>query len=112
MLTVVLLLLLPAVFSLSVFRLYQLPRDLRARAVRLNPRNKPLATLGFGIIYAVLAGYTFFVLFTAARAVWSPPKTIQELFSIAYVGAAYPLVCLAFEWILYYTVKPNADAHP
>ena len=65
MLTVVLLLL-PAVFSLSVFRLYQLPRDLRARAVRLNPRNKSLATLGFGIIYAVLAGDTFFVLFTAA----------------------------------------------
>lgn len=44
MLTVVLLLLLPAVFSLSVFHLYQLPRDLRAPAVRVKPRNKPLAT--------------------------------------------------------------------
>lgn len=108
MVTAVLLLLLPAVFSLSVFRLYQLPRDLRAGAIRVNPRNKLLAALVFGIIYAVLAAYTVFVLFTAARAIWTPPNTIQELLSIAYVGAAYPLVCLAFEWILYYTVTPKA----
>jgi len=109
MVTAVLLLLLPAVFSLAVFRLYQLPRDFRARAVRVNPRNRLLSALVFGIIYAVLAAYTVFVLFTAARAIWTPPKTIQEFFSIAYVGAAYPLVCLAFEWILHYAVTPRTQ---
>lgn len=106
MLTIVLLLLLPAVLGLSVFRLYQLPRDLRAQALRLNPNNTVLFAWVLGIIYAVLAAYTAFVLFTAARALWAPPETIQELFSLAYVGAAYPLVCLGFEWILYYTVEP------
>ena len=105
MVTAVLLLLLPAVFSLSVFRLYQLPRDLRARTVRLNPRSKLISALVFGIIYMALAAYTAFVLFTTARAIWAPPKTIQDFFSLAYVGAAYPLICLGFEWILYYTVK-------
>lgn len=110
MVTAVLLLLLPAVLSLSVFRLYQLPRDLRARAIRVNPRYKLLAALALGIIYALLAAYTVFVLFTAARAIWTPPRTIQEFFSIAYVGAAYPIVCLAFEWILYYVVTPRASA--
>jgi len=109
MVTAVLLLLLPAVFSLSVFRLYQLPRDLRARAVRVNSHHKLLFALVLGIIYAVLAAYTIFVLFTAARAIWTPPKTIQEFFSIAYVGAAYPLICLVFEWILYYAVTPKAN---
>ena len=108
MVTAVLLLLLPAVLSLSVFRLYQLPRDLRAKTVRLTSRNKLMSALVFGIIYAVLAAYTVFVVFTAARAIWSPPKTIQEFFSLAYIGAAYPLVCLGFEWILFYTVKPVA----
>ena len=95
MLTAVLLLLLPAVLSLSVYRLYQLPRAF---------------ALALGFIYAVSAAYTAFVLFTAVRAIWTPPRTIQEFFSIAYVGAAYPFVCLAFEWVLYYAVTPRATA--
>ena len=110
MVTAVLLLLLPAVFSLSVYRLYQLPRALRVGAIRVNPRHRLLAALALGFIYAVSAAYTAFVLFTAVRAIWTPPRTIQEFFSIAYVGAAYPFVCLAFEWVLYYAVTPRATA--
>ena len=110
MLTVVLLFLLPAVLVMSVYRLVQLPRDLRARRTRFNSRPTTLCALGFASVYCALAAYTALVLFTAARAIWMPPKTMDEILAAAFVGAAYPLVYLGFEWVLYYCVKPVVQA--
>ena len=105
MLTVVLLLLLPAVLALSVYRLVQLPRDLCARRATINLRRKPLWVLTLGAAYSALAGQTGFVLFTATRAAWAPPKTMAEFLAAASGAAVYPLVYLAFEWVLYYSVR-------
>jgi hypothetical protein len=107
MLTVVMLLLLPAVLCLSIFRLVQLPRDLLAGRRRLHRRS---AALMLGIIWIALALYTGLVLFTAARAIASPPATMRALFSLASVAAAYPFVYLAFEWISYYLIAPVEPA--
>ena len=110
MLTVVTLLLLPAVLGMAIFRICQLPRGLFSRRQHIRPRKPLIAALGLGLSYSALLVYTVFVLNTAARAVWTPPKTIQELFGVASVGVAYPFVYLAFEWLLHYCIKPGARA--
>jgi len=98
-------LLLPAVLGMSVMRLVQLPRDLWAGRAMINPRRRPLRALAFGVLCCALATHTILVLCAVARAVWTPPRTIHELFAAAFVTVAYPLVYLAFEWVLYYSVK-------
>ena len=105
MLTAVLLLLLPAVLAMSVYRLIHLPRDLCTCQARINSRRKLLCGLVFGVAYSALAAQTGLILFTAARAAWALPKTMDEIFAAASVAAVYPLVYLGFEWILYYSVK-------
>jgi hypothetical protein len=110
MLTVVLLLMLPAVLGMSAFRLVQLPRDLRARRAIIHPRRRLLCALASGVVYIALAAYTILVLLAVARVLWTPPETIHDLWAAASVGAGYPLVYLAFEWVLYYSVKPVSRA--
>jgi hypothetical protein len=105
MLAAVALLMLPVVLGLSVMRLVQLPRDLRAGRAVISPRRRLLSAPGFGVLYCALAIYTLVVLLEAARALWTPPRTIHELFAVAVVAVAYPLVHLAFEWVLYYSVE-------
>jgi len=38
------------------------------------------------------------VLCALARAIWTPPRTIQDFFAAAFVALAYPPVYVAFEW--------------
>lgn len=110
MLTLVLLLLLPAVLGMSVFRLVQLPRDLLARRSRINPTRRPLSAFACIAVYIVLTGHTVLVLIALARMLQSPPQTIADLFPAARVWAAYPLAYLAFEWVVHYSVKSVAPA--
>jgi hypothetical protein len=110
MLTAVLLLMLPVVLGMSLMRLLQLPRDLWARRATINPRRRPLCALAFGVLYCALAAYTIVVLLAMVRALWTPPRTIHDVFAAAVVAVAYPLVYLAFEWVLFYSVKPVSRA--
>lgn len=110
MVTVVMLLLLPAVLGMSVFRSIQIPRGLLSRRLRINPRPLWAAALGFGATYCALLVHTILVLYTAAKAIMSPPTTFVELLSVASVAVAYPLVYLAFEWVLFHSVKPIEPA--
>lgn len=112
MFTVVMLLLLPTVLCLSVVRLVQLPRDLLAGRRRINPRWPVIAALALGIVYLALMFQSGLVLYTLARAIASPPRRLQEVFSLASVGAAYPFVYLAFEWVGYYSIAPGQAARP
>jgi hypothetical protein len=106
MLTVVLLLLLPVVLGMSLMRLIHLPRDLWADRARINPRRKALCAFAVSVMYCALAIYTVLVLCALARAFWTPPRTIHDFFAAAIVALAYPPMYVAFEWVLYYGVKP------
>lgn len=110
MLTIVMLLLLPAVLGMAVFRSFQIPRDLLSRRLCINPRAWWLSAIGFGTSYCSLLAYTALVLYTAATTLLNPPRTIQDLFSVASVAVAYPFVYLGFEWLLYHCVKPGERA--
>jgi hypothetical protein len=107
MLTVVALLLLPFVFGMSVYRAYQVPESLITKTQRLNLTHPVVAPFALAVTYFTLLVYTGFVLYTAASVVLHPPETIQALFSVAVVSVGYPLVYLAFEWVLFYSVKPG-----
>jgi hypothetical protein len=110
MLTVVLLLLLPVVLGMSLMRVFLLPRDLWTGRARINPRRKALCAFAFGIMYCALAIYTVLVLCALARAFWTPPRTIYDFFAAAFVALAYPPMYVAFEWVLYYSVKSVPQA--
>lgn len=110
MLTVVLLLLLPVVLGMSLMRVFQLPRDLWAGRARINPRRKALCAFAIAVMYCALATYTVLILCAVARAIWTPPRTIHDFFAAAFVTLAYPPVYVAFEWVLYYSVKPASQA--
>ena len=110
MLSAVLLLMLPAVLGMSVIRLVQLPQDLWAGRASINSRRRLLCALAFGVMYCGLATYTVLILLAAARLLRTPPRTIHDFFAAAFVAVAYPLVYLAFEWVLYHSVKPVSRA--
>ena len=108
MLTIVSLLLLPAVFCMSIFRVFQLPQTFLSGGLKLNPFKPRIAALGLGAMYCALTVYTAFVLYTAGRTIWNPPKTLEQLFSVAAVGIAYPFLWLVFECVLFHSIARSA----
>ena len=108
MITAVALLFFPVVLAISLYRLYQLPRDLIARNRWLHPQHKWAASLACGFTYLALAGYTAFLLYTLVAAFASPPHTLGEGLQIAAVFGGYPLACLAFEWVYFYAILPRS----
>ena len=105
MLTIVTLLLLPAVLCMSIFRVLQLPQTFLSGGLRLNPRRRRTAAVALAMTYCALTAYTVLVLYTAGRTIWYPPKTLEALLSAAAVGVAYPFVWLAFEWVLFHSIE-------
>ena len=110
MLTVVLLLLLPAVLGMSLMRVVQLPRELWAGRARIQQSRRALRAMALGVLYLALSSYTIVVLMALARALWTPPKTLHDLLAAALVALAYPFVYFAFEWARYHCVEPVAPA--
>ncbi len=105
MLTIVTLLLLPAVLCMSIFRVVQLAQILFSGGLKLNPRRPGIAAVALAASYGALTGYTALVLYTAGRTILNPPKTLEALFSVAAVGIAYPVVWLVFEWVLFHSIE-------
>jgi hypothetical protein len=105
MFSVILILMLPAILSMSVFRLCQLPRELLAGRMQFNPVRRNLALTAFLFMYVMLTGYTLAVVYVLGRAIAQPPRVFQELFPGVYVPVLYPLIYLGFEWVIYHCVK-------
>lgn len=108
MITAVALLFFPVVLAMSLFRLYQLPRDLLARTRWLHPQHKLAASLASGTTYLALASYSALLLYTLFRSIASPPQTLGEILRAASVVVGYPLVYLAYEWVYYYAILPRS----
>jgi hypothetical protein len=109
MITAVALLFFPIVLAMSLFRLYQLPRDLLARTHGLHPRHKLAACLASGTTYLALAAYTALLLNTLVRTLASPPQTLAEVLQAASVVVGYPFVYLAYAWVYYYAIRPRSN---
>ena len=110
MITWVLLLLLPWVLVMSLYRLIQIPRDLLARRLRLQPRRRLLAATALVLAYSLAVVCTARVLWVLARAIGDPPTMLVEVFDIGRTLVALPLAYLCFEWTLYHCVKAVAQS--
>ena len=110
MITWVLLLLLPWVLVMCLYRLVQIPRDLLAHRLRLQPRRRLLAATALVLAYSLAVVCTARVLWVLARAISDPPTMLAEVFDIGRSLVALPLVYLCFEWTLYHCVKAVVQA--
>ncbi len=108
MITAVALLFFPVLLALSLFRLYQLPRDLLARTRWLHPLHPLAAGLASGATYLALAVYTALLLYTLVAAVASPPRSLSDALQLAAVFGGYPFVCLTYEWVYFYAILPRS----
>jgi len=110
MLTVVMLLFLPAVLAMSVWRAFAVPRGLVTQRLRFNPKHPVAARTALALVYVTLFLNTLAVVHAAASMVWHSISSFDALISRLSPVAVYPLVYLAFEWVLYYAVKSSPAA--
>lgn len=101
MLTVVAILFLPAVFVMSSYRLYQLPRDVLAGTKWLNSNNRLVYGLASATTYLALGACVVYLVYAIAIVVAAWPVSLTELLSTASVVLGFPFVYLAYEWVYF-----------
>lgn len=104
MLTVVTLLLLPALLLLAALRIARLPRLWRDEAA-LNPRWPRRARAGLVAVWVVLCGGTVALLGSLAHALVDPPLTLAAALRQGAVVMVYPFVVVGCEWLLYHCLR-------
>lgn len=107
MLTVVAILFLPAVFVMSSYRLYQLPRDVLAGTKWLNSNNRLVYGLASATTYLALGACVVYLVYAIAIVVAAWPVSLTELLSTASVVLGFPFVYLAYEWVYFYAITPR-----
>ena len=111
MLTAVALLFFPFVLGMSLYRIYQLPRDVLAGKKWFN-RARPLAALlASSVTYLTLFVYTATLLVTLVSVLVRVPKAINEVLSVVSILAGYPFVYLAYEWVYHYALDPRPKSY-
>ncbi len=105
--TVVALLFFPGILAMSLYRLFQTPRDLLARKKWFNPNHRALSMLAACTTYLALGIYTATILMGLVGMLIRVPKTIGELLAAASVLVVYPFVYLIFEWVHHYAMDPR-----
>ena len=111
MITVVALFFFPCVLVMSVYRLYQLPRDILAKRKWFNRGHRAVAVLASSTTYIALGLYTATILVTLVGMLSRLPETIGEAVSAASLLIGYPLVYLAYEWVYHYALDPRPTSH-
>lgn len=107
MITVVAILFLPAVFVMSIYRLYQLPRDLLAGTKWLNSEHRLVYGLASVSTYLALGAYTVYLVYVTVTVVAAWPVSLTELLSTASVVVGFPFVYIAYEWVYFYAMAPR-----
>jgi len=105
--TVVALLFFPAILAMSLYRLFQVPRDILGRKKWFNPNHRVLAMLAACTTYIALGIYTVTILVGLVGVLIRVPKTIGEILSAASVLVGYPFIYLIYEWVYHYALDPR-----
>jgi hypothetical protein len=111
MITVVALLFFPFVLAMSVYRLYQLPRDILAGRKWFNRGHRAVAVLASSTTYVTLGLYTATLLVTLVGLLSRLPETIGEAIAAASMLIGYPFVYLVYEWVYHYALDPRPRNH-
>ncbi|MBH2010693.1 MAG: hypothetical protein I8H71_13400 [Xanthomonadaceae bacterium] len=100
-------LLIPLVFGLAVFRLYQIPRRLWLGQLRFPGRQRVVLQMATIAAYVGLLSYTIVLASLLTQALWFAQNRLSAFVELVVYMAAYPLVYLAAAWIFYYGFKPQ-----
>lgn len=107
MITFVSILFLPAVFVMSIYRLYQLPRDVLAGEKWLNSEHRLVYCLASASTYLVLGAYTMYLVYAAVNIVAAWPVSLNKLLGLASVVVGFPFAYVAYEWVYFYAIAPR-----
>lgn len=107
MITFVAILFLPAVFVMSIYRLYQLPRDVLAGEKWLNSEHRLVYCLASASTYLVLGAYTMYLVYAAVNVVAAWPVSLNKLLGLASVVVGFPFAYVAYEWVYFYAIAPR-----
>ncbi len=100
----------PFVFALAIFRLYQIPRRLLAGELQVPAQHRVLLSVGSGMAYMVLLGYTLALSAMLIHAIFLAEDRLSTYLSVLAYTLAYPVVYVAAAWVFYYGLKSVPQA--
>jgi len=104
-------LVLPLVFGLAIYRLYQVPRRLASGELRPPAARRVLWSVAGAFAYAALLAYTLFLGASLARLVLISGSRLSAYFSLLGYVAVYPIVYVGAAWVFYYALIPVGKSH-
>ena len=103
-------LILPLVFGLAIYRLYQIPRRLSSGALRLPARRRSTWLLAGALAYFGLLACTVFLGFALVHLLFVEGDRLPAYLSLLAYLAAYPFAYVAAAWVFYYALVPASRA--
>lgn len=108
MITVVMLLALPALLALTAWRAWTLPRLLHSGRRRVDRRHPWRAAVALGLAALLLLAGTAWLLIAVMQALLLSSTIVQVLVTLVRPVLMFPLACLAFEWVLFHALERPA----
>lgn len=99
-------LLVPLVFCMALYRLYQIPRRLLRGELHLPGRRRLLLHVATVAAYGVLLCSTVALVAVLAHTFWVAGHGLSAYWELAAYLAAYPFVYMGAAWVFYYGFKP------
>jgi hypothetical protein len=99
-------LLVPLVFCMALYRLYQIPRRLWRGELALPGRQRLLLHLATVAAYGVLLCSTIALAVVLAHTFLVAGHGLSAYWELAAYLAAYPLVYMGAAWVFYYGFRP------
>ncbi len=99
-------LILPLVFAIAVFRLYDIPRQLWQGKLRLPGGQRIVLHAATISAYAALLGYTLALGIALTHALLAAQDRSSAYLALLGYMAVYPLVYFFAAWIFYYGLQP------
>lgn len=93
---------LPLVFGLAIFRLYQIPKKLFSGELRPPVRHRAILFIATVFAYFLLLIYTALLITSLIFALFFSENSASAYFSLLIYVAAYPFVYIGVAWIFYY----------
>lgn len=100
-------LILPPVFGLAIYRMYQIPRRLWSGELVLPGKQHAALSAATIAAYLALLGYTIWLGTALVQAFFVTENRMAAYLSLAFYITVYPLVYVGAAWVFYHGLKPR-----
>jgi hypothetical protein len=101
-------LILPLVFGLAIYRLYQIPHRLWLGELRLPGKKRVYLSTVTITAYLALLSYTIGLGAAVIQTICFTENRMPAYLSLVVYMAVYPLIYIGAAWVFYYGLKPRA----